>query len=106
MSQKLNFQTEFSPSPSETLNLIREHYEQRNNLLIKFRNDNLDQNNLLLKSLKERDSDKSKIILLEGNHLTPISFGMREKLLKSNFQNSLKYKKIDLIVDKVTLWEI
>ena len=48
MSQKLNFQTEFSPSPSETLNLIREHYEQINNLLIKFKNDNLDQNDLLL----------------------------------------------------------
>ena len=25
MSQKLNFQTEFSPSPNETLNLVREH---------------------------------------------------------------------------------
>ncbi len=106
MSQKLNFQTEFSPSPSETLNLIREHYEQVNNLLIKFKNDNLDQNDLLLKSLKERPSDKSKIILLDGNHLTPISIGIREKLLKSKFQSSLKYEKIDLVVDQVTNWKI
>ena len=106
MSQKLNFQTEFSPSPSETLNLIREHYEQINNLLIKFKNDNLDQNDLLLKSLKERPSDKSKIILLDGNHLTPISIGLREKLIKTNFQSSLKYEKIDLIVDQVTHWKI
>ena len=106
MSQKLNFQTEFSPSPSETLNLIREHYEQINNLLIKFKNDNLDQNNLLLKSLKQRDSDKSKIMQLDGNHLTPVSVGIREKLLKSNFQSSLKYEKIDLIVDQVTHWKI
>jgi len=106
MSQKLNFQTEFSPSPSETLNLIREHYTQINNLLIKFKNDNLDQNDLLLKSLKERPSDKSKIILLEGNHLTPVSIGIREKLLKSNFQSALKYEKIKLIVDQVTNWKI
>lgn len=106
MSQKLNFQTEFSPSPSETLNLIREHYEQTNNLLIKFKNDNLDQNNLLLKSLKERPSDKSKLMLLEGNHLTPVSTGIKEKLLKSKFQSSLKYEKIDYIVDQVTHWEI
>ena len=52
MSQRLNFQTEFSPSPFETLNLITEHYEQINNLLIKFKNDALDQNSLLIKSLK------------------------------------------------------
>ncbi len=106
MSQKLNFQTEFSPSPSETLNLIREHYEQINNLLIKFKNDNLDQNDLLLKSLKKRHSDKSKIILLDGDHLTPVSIGIREKLLKSNFQVSSKYEKIDLIVNQVTHWNI
>ena len=106
MSKKLNFQTEFSPSPIETLNLIRDHYEQINNLLIRFKNDNLDQNNLLLKSLKKRDSDKSKIIQLDGNHLTPVSVGLREKLLKSNFKNSLKYQNIDLIVDEIAHWEI
>ncbi len=106
MSQKLNFQTEFSPSPAETLNLIREHYDQINNLLIKFKNDNLDQNDLLLKSLKKRPSDQSKILQLEGNHLTPVSVGLREKFLKSNFQSSFKYEKIDLIVDHLTHWKI
>ena len=106
MSKRLNFQTEFSPSPSETLNLIRENYEQMNNLLIKFKNDNLDQNNLLLQSLKERDSDKSEIMQLDGNHLTPVSLGLREKLLKSNSKTSLKYKKIDSIVDQITHWDI
>jgi len=106
ISQKLNFQTEFSPSPAKTLNLVREHYEQRNNLLIKFKNDNIDQTNLLLKSLRGRPSDKSEIMRIDGNHLTPVSLGLREKLLKSNFQNSLKYEKIDLIVDQVTHWKI
>ncbi len=106
MSQKLNFQTEFSPSPFETLNLIREHYEQINNLLIKFRNDNLDQTDLLLKSLKERPSDESKIIFLDGNHLTPVSMGLREKIIKSNSQSSTKYEKIDLLVDQVAHWKI
>ena len=106
MSQKINFQTEFSPSPNETLNLIKEHYEQINNLLIKFKNDTLDQNDLLFQSLKERPFDKSKIMLLDGNHLTPVSIGIREKLLKSNFQSFLKYEKIDQIVDQVTNWKI
>jgi hypothetical protein len=105
-SQKLDFQTEFSPSPVETLNLIKEYYEQINNLLITFKNDNLDQNDLLLKSLKERDRDESEIIQLNGNHLTPVSFGLREKLMKANSQKSLKYKNIDSIVDKIKKWKI
>jgi len=106
MSRRINFQTEFSPSPNETLSLIKENYEQINNILIRFKNDTLDQNNVLLKSLKERDFDKSKIIQLDGNHLTPVSMGLREKFLNSNFQSSLKYKKIDLIVDQITSWNI
>ena len=106
MSQKLNFQTEFSPSPNETFNLIREHYEQINNLLIKFKNDSLDQTNTLLNSLKGRNHDKSEIIRLDGNHLTPVSVGLKEQLLKSNFQSSSKYKKIELIVDQITNWKI
>jgi len=106
MSQRLNLQTEFSPSPNETFNLIREHYEQINNLLIKFKNDNLDQNNILLKLLKSRRSDKSDIMGLNGNHLTPVSVGLREKLLKTNSQNASKYEKIDQIVERTTNWEI
>ena len=106
MSQKLKFQTEFSPSPAETINLITEHYEQINNLLIKFKNDSLDQNNLLIKLLKDRNYDKSQIVHFVGNHLTPVSVGLRQKLLKSNFKRSSKHEKIDLIVDLVTNWEI
>ena len=106
MSNRLEFQTEFSPSPIETLNLIREDYEQINNLLIRFKNDKLDQNNLLLKSLKGRDTDKSEIIQLNGNHLTPVSFGIKEKLLKSNSNSSLKYQTIDLIIEKIINWDI
>ncbi len=106
ISKKLNFESEFSPSPEETLNLINNYYEQINNLLISFKNDNLDQSKILLKLLKERNIDNSKIMKLDGNHLTPVSLGLREKLLKYNFENSLKYNKIDLIVNKITNWEI
>tara|TARA_Y100001968_G_scaffold25_1_gene18 strand:- start:43 stop:768 length:726 start_codon:yes stop_codon:yes gene_type:complete len=106
MSQRLNLQTEFSPSPAETLNLIREQYEQINNLLIKFKNDNLDQNSLLLESLKGRNYDKSKILRFDGNHLTPVSLGLREKLLESNFQSFSKYETIDLIIEQITNWEV
>ena len=106
MSHKLNFQTEFSPSPQETFNIIKEHYELKNNLLIRFKNDNLDQNILLLNSLKARESDKSFLIQIEGNHLTPVSFGIREKLLKYNSKVYIKYQKIEFIVNKITQWDI
>ena len=106
ISKRLKFQTEFSPSPKETINLIKEHYEQINNLLITFKNDKLDQNNLLLQCLKERDFDESEVIQIEGNHLTPVSLGLKEKLLKTNSQGYLNYKKIDFIVDQITHWEI
>ena len=106
ISKRLQLHTEFSPSPNETINLIKEHYEQINNLLITFKNDKLDQNNLLLQCLKERDFDESEIIQIEGNHLTPVSLGLKEKLIKPNSQGSLKYKKINFIVDQITHWEI
>jgi len=106
ISQRLNFQTEFSPSPQATLNLIKEYYEQKNNLLIRFKNDNLDQNDLLLKVLKNRDSDKSELIEFDGNHLTPVSTGVREKFTKSYSPTPSKYQIIDLVVDQITNWEI
>ena len=106
ISCKLKFQTEFSPSPIETLNLIKDYYEQRNNLLISFKNDNLDQSNILLKYLKERNTDKSEIIKFNGNHLTPVSLGLREKLLKADSHSHIKYKEINLIVDKISQWEL
>tara|TARA_Y100001968_G_C19326296_1_gene701926 strand:+ start:453 stop:1178 length:726 start_codon:yes stop_codon:yes gene_type:complete len=106
MSENLNFKTEFSPSPIETLKLINEYYEQKNNLLISFKYDKLDQSKILLQSLKKRDLDKSEIRQLDGNHLTPVSLGLREKLLKSNLQSNLKYKKINSIVDQISKWEI
>ena len=63
-------------------------------------------NNILLKTLKSRRSDKSEIMRLNGNHLTPVSVGLREKLLKTNSQNASKYEKIDQIVERTTNWDI
>ena len=43
---------------------------------------------------------------LDGNHLTPVSAGVREKVLISNFKGSIKYKKIDFIADQISNWKI
>ena len=106
ISDKLSLQAEFSPSPNETLNLIHKYYEQHNNLIISFKNDNLDQSSILLDCLKEKGLENSRRLELNGSHLTPVSLGLRGKLLKSNFKDSPKYKSIDSIIDVISKWDI
>ncbi|MEA5596786.1 DUF1350 family protein [Rivularia sp. UHCC 0363] len=63
---------EFTPSPTETYRQIKENYNIRRNLLIKFSNDNLDQSAALTKLLKDRFGDMVATQMLTGNHLTPL----------------------------------
>ncbi len=63
---------EFTPSPSETYNLVKENYNIRRNLLIKFSNDNLDQSAPLTQLLQSRFEDMVTTQTLKGNHLTPL----------------------------------
>ena len=70
ISQKLEVTSEFSPSPERTLRLIETTYNQKNNFLIKFNSDELDQTDKLLSCLKARKEDDSKGIILKGTHTT------------------------------------
>lgn len=63
---------EFTPTPEETNRLISHHYTVRRNLLIKFRNDTLDQTLTLHPILGDRFSEMVVLRLLPGNHLTPL----------------------------------
>mgnify|MGYP001345106666 CR=1 FL=1 len=99
--RKLNIESEFSPSPFETMKLISRKYLQVNNLLIKFKNDNLDQTNKLIKSLKSREIDKSRIIQLDGDHLTPASIGIRKAVLGEFSKNDSKTKNINLLIKTI-----
>lgn len=106
ISDKLKLQTEFIPSPNETLNLIHKYYEQQNNLIISFTNDNFDQSSILIDCLKEKGLNNCKRLILNGSHLTPVSIGLRGKLIKSNFKDISKYKSIDSIVNIISKWNI
>ncbi len=101
LKRKLSLESEFSPSPEETMNLISRKYLQVNNLLIKFRNDGLDQTNLLIRSLKDRDLDKSKMIQLDGDHLTPASVGLKKAVLGESSDDYLKHKQINLLIETI-----
>ena len=97
ISQKFEFRSEFSPSPNRTLKIINNTYIQNKNLLIKFDDDKLDQTESLLSALKLRANDKSKGLLMKGNHTLIASAGLREDLLGEWADDDLKRKTIEKI---------
>ena len=97
MSQKFEFRSEFSPSPKRTLKIINNSYIQNKNLLIKFDDDNLDQTESLLSTLRLRENDLSKGLLMKGNHTLIASAGLREDILGEWADDDHKRNTIDKI---------
>ena len=64
---------EFSPTPTETNELILKSYQTRRNLLVRFDNDDIDQTAGLNPILQQRFPEMVSILTLPGNHLTPLS---------------------------------
>jgi esterase/lipase len=67
-----DFSMEFTPSPQETNQLVAQNYQVRRNLLVKFKNDTLDQTTPLEKILHGRFPGMIVSQALSGNHLTPL----------------------------------
>ena len=67
-----NINLEFTPSPTETNQIIGTAYQIRRNLLIKFTNDNLDQTSALTELLKRRFPGMVTDLTLSGSHVTPL----------------------------------
>lgn len=63
---------EFTPTPTETNQLVQNSYQIRRNLIIKFSNDNLDQSAALTKILQNRFPEMVTVQTLSGNHTTPL----------------------------------
>jgi hypothetical protein len=63
---------EFTPTPSQTNQLIRERYQVPRNLLIKFSDDQLDQSASLTQILQQRFPKMITIENLPGSHTTPL----------------------------------
>ncbi len=101
---KLGFETEFSPSPNVTLQLISRRYIQPKNLLIRFNNDKLDQTQILERCLHERDDDNSKILQLPGDHLTPASAGIRQNIIGEWADDLSKAKHLELLIKTISNW--
>jgi Protein of unknown function (DUF1350) len=66
------FEMEFTPSPEATNELIAAQYQVRRNLLIKFKQDDIDQTRSLTEALPPHIFDLTRVQILPGNHLTPL----------------------------------
>ncbi|MEO0760010.1 MAG: DUF1350 family protein [Cyanobacteria bacterium J06648_16] len=68
-----DFKVEFVPSPAQTLRLIYENYPTQHNLLVKFRNDTIDQTRALSDVLLPIFPEQTRVQILSGSHTTPVA---------------------------------
>lgn len=81
LGPSLGFTVEFNPPPRRTMELVAERYRQPRNLLVRFRDDAIDQSPRLYAQLQARSGDESQLVVLPGKHTTPASSGLRQQIL-------------------------
>ena len=104
LGQQLNFRSEFSPSPEETLRQVAASYRQSRNLLIRFDRDGIDQSRRLLGVLQARSADRSELLELPGDHLTPASGGLRRQVLGAWADDPRRQRAVQRIAEAITGW--
>ena len=103
LAPRLGVTTEFSPSPSEALRLIETSHSTAHNLVIRFRNDELDQSAQLWEVLQRRPQDASQWLELAGDHLTPASAGLRQQLL-GGLGDGGRQRQLERLASAITQW--
>jgi len=104
MGQQLGFRSEFSPSPQQTLRQVSDSYRQNRNLLVRFHRDALDQSGRLLAALRQRPDDRSELLELPGDHLTPASAGLRRNLLGDWADDPARQRQIEMLAERLSGW--
>jgi hypothetical protein len=104
LGQQFNFRSEFSPSPQETLEQVQRNHRQADNLLVRFQRDTLDQSPRLLAALRSRTGDRSELLQLPGDHLTPASAGLRQNLLGRWADDPARARQISGLADRIDAW--
>ncbi len=64
---------EFTPTPTETLALVRDRYQVPQNFLIRFTKDDIDETRTLAQVLMDKYPDHTAIARLPGTHTTPLA---------------------------------
>ena len=106
LGQQFQFRSEFSPSPEQTLELVGRSYGQPRNLLVRFNRDELDQSARLLGALRQRPHDRSQLLELPGDHLTPASAGLRRQLLGNWADDPSRQRAVDQLAEAIGHWSL
>ena len=106
LGQQFQFRSEFSPSPEQTLELVGRSYGQPRNLLVRFNRDELDQSPRLLGALRQRPHDRSQLLELPGDHLTPASAGLRRQLLGNWADDPSRQRAVDQLAEAIGHWSL
>ena len=106
LGQQFQFRSEFSPSPEQTLELVGRSYGQPRNLLVRFNRDELDQSARLLGALRQRPQDRSQLLELPGDHLTPASAGLRRQLLGNWADDPSRQRAVDQLAEAIGHWSL
>ena len=104
LGQQFNFRSEFSPSPQETLDQVQRNFRQARALVVRFQRDNLDQSARLLAALRSRVDDRSELLQLPGDHLTPASAGLRQNLLGRWADDPARARQVGGLADRINAW--
>ena len=104
MGQQFGFRSEFSPSPAATLHQVQQAYRQPRNLLVRFDADRIDQSARLLDSLRSRTDDRSQLMELPGDHLSPASGGLRRQLLGRWADDPARSQRINHLAVVINRW--
>lgn len=99
LGPSLGFTVEFNPPPRRTMELVAERYRQPRNLLVRFRDDTIDQSLRLYAQLQARSGDQSQLVVLPGKHTTPASAGLRQQILGT--AEDPKGRRIKRLADQV-----
>ncbi|MGB7084977.1 MAG: DUF1350 family protein [Phormidesmis sp.] len=109
---QLERRLEFTPSPTQTLDLISKQYDTPYNLLIKFRSDTIDQTRPLSDVLIQRFPQTTTIRIIKGSHTTPIAQDVQWQATTSfspfdaigQFVKQEFYRDIKVLREEILYW--
>jgi Protein of unknown function (DUF1350) len=105
-------EVEFTPTPTETRDIVEQNYSVRRNLLIRFKNDELDQSSMLVDILQSRFPGMVALRVLNGNHTTPIAQDINWRAGQSftpfdamgQWMRQQVYQDLDRLKQEISLW--
>ena len=73
-------------------------------MLVRFGRDQLDQSDALLEALEQRPQNRTEVLQLPGDHLTPASAGLRRSILGDWADDPKRVGVIRQLTEVISSW--